>query len=194
MAEPTPEPTPEALTAVLIRNANVRTGPGTDHAVAYWLTAGDTVTVVGRNADGDWLRIEHADRPGWIAAALADLTAEEMTQPPADALATESPVEPTPEPVSAEPTPEPEPVAPEPTPETAEPTPDMPARTGTFPARDGDGQRRQRAHRNLAPTIPSTAKSGLETHCRSRAATPMAAGCSSRIPTTRRADSGSTRR
>lgn len=53
MAEPVPEPTPEDLKAVVNRNVNVRTGPGIGHAVAYWLTAGSEVTVVGRHADGD---------------------------------------------------------------------------------------------------------------------------------------------
>ena len=108
VAEPVPEPSPEELTAVVNQNANVRTGPSTDHAVAYWLTAGAEVTVVGRNADGDWLQIEHEDRPGWIFTALIDITAEGMAELP--------PEEPTPAPVAAEPPPEPEPVVePEPT-------------------------------------------------------------------------------
>ena len=38
MAEPAPEPILEDLMAAVNQNANVRTGPGTDHAVAYWLT------------------------------------------------------------------------------------------------------------------------------------------------------------
>ncbi|MCY3657732.1 MAG: SH3 domain-containing protein [Caldilineaceae bacterium] len=100
LADPVAEPTPEDLTAVVNRNANVRTGPGTDHAVAYWLTAGDAVTVTGRNADGSWLQIEHEDRPGWIFATLIDSAAEPMAKP-----ATKAP----PEAAAAEPTPEPEP-------------------------------------------------------------------------------------
>ena len=66
--EPTEEPVEELVaedpTAVVNRNASVLTGPSTDYAIAYWLTAGDEVTVVARNKAADWLRIEHEDRPG----------------------------------------------------------------------------------------------------------------------------------
>ena len=48
MAEPAPAPTPEGLTAVVNQKANVRTGPSTDYAVAFWLTAGAEGTVVGQ--------------------------------------------------------------------------------------------------------------------------------------------------
>ncbi len=52
--EPVAEPPAEDPIAVVNQNTNVRTGPSTDYAVAYRLTAGDEVTVVGRNEDGDW--------------------------------------------------------------------------------------------------------------------------------------------
>ncbi|MCY4521936.1 MAG: SH3 domain-containing protein [Caldilineaceae bacterium] len=118
MAEPAPAPTPEGLTAVVNQNANVRTGPSTDYAVAFWLTAGAEGTVVGRNADGTWLQIEHEDRTGWIFTALTDIAAEGMAElraaPPLEWAAAES---------APEPTPEPEPIV-EPTPETVAPTPE----------------------------------------------------------------------
>ena len=126
VVEPAPEPTPENLPAVVNQNANVRTGPGTDFAVAYWLTAGDTVTVVGLNAAGDWLQIEHEDRPGWIFAALTDIAAEGVAEQPAP--------EPAPEPVAADPIPEPEPMVeltPELTPETVAPAPEPALQTST---------------------------------------------------------------
>ena len=130
MAEPVPKPTPEDLAAVVNQNANVRTGPDTDHAVAYWLTAGAEVTVVGRNADGSWLQIEHEDRPGWIFTALLDIATEGAAKP------AEPAPEPTPEPaVVVEPTPEPspEPVAePEPTIEPT-PAPEPAPTTATWP-------------------------------------------------------------
>ena len=50
VADPVAEPTPEDLIAVVNQSANVRTGPSTDYGVAFWLTAGDEVVVVGRNA------------------------------------------------------------------------------------------------------------------------------------------------
>ncbi len=110
--EPAPEMPAEDLIAVVSQDANVRTGPSTDHAIAYWLAAGDEVLVVDRNEEGTWLQIEHQDRPGWIFAALTNI-ANEVAELPADA----PPAEPTSEPV-VEPTPEPEP-----TPEAVEPTP-----------------------------------------------------------------------
>ncbi len=128
--EPVEEPVTEDLTAVVNQNANVRTGPSTDYAIAYGLTAGDEVTVVARNEAGDWLQIEHEDRPGWIFAALTDTAAEGVAELPADAPpATQTP-EPVPEPV-VEPTPEPEP---EPTPEAVEPTPEPMPEPETPPA------------------------------------------------------------
>ena len=70
--EPVAEPTPEDPTAIVNQNANVRTGPGTSYPAAYWLHAGDEVTVVGRSEEGTWLQIEHQDRPGWISTRLVD--------------------------------------------------------------------------------------------------------------------------
>ena len=134
---PTAEPTlPQAL---VNQNANVRRGPGTVHAVAFWLHAGDAVTVVGRNADGTWLLIDNTSqvngigevRMGWIFAGLTDLPADRLaalavTTPAAEILAQiptliedgalpaatpTSTVTPEAAPAVAEPTPEPETVA-----------------------------------------------------------------------------------
>ena len=68
-------------------NLNVRSGPGTDNAVVAKLRAGDIVSVLGRNAAGDWLNICCVGTPagnGWVSAefitpafAAADL--EEVT-------------------------------------------------------------------------------------------------------------------
>ena len=87
--------------AVINQNANVRTGPGTDYAVAYWLTAGDEVTVVGRNDDGTWLQIEHQDRPGWISATLTGIATEGAAPPPAPAPEPVAEPKPTVEPTPA---------------------------------------------------------------------------------------------
>ena len=114
--EPTLEPASELpaedLLVVVSQNANVRTGPSTDHSIAYGLTVGNEVTVVGRTAAGTWLQIEHQDRPGWIFAALTDI-ADRVAELPADALPTPAAPDPT---VAAEPEPTPQP-AQEPTPE-----------------------------------------------------------------------------
>ena len=91
-AQPDAQPDAQPATAVVNQNANVRTGPSTDHSVAYWLIAGDTVAIVGASADGDWLQIEHQDRPGWIAIALVDfetatpVAAEAVPEPEAEVV------------------------------------------------------------------------------------------------------------
>ena len=108
VAEPEPERSPEAPTAVVEQNANVRTGPGTGHAVAYWLHAGDTVTVTGRNADSTWLQIEHRDRPGWISATLIDIATEGMAALPADTPPETAAAEPAQPEAAPEPEPAPE--------------------------------------------------------------------------------------
>jgi len=54
--------------AVLVVNANVRTGPGTLYPIMTVLTAGTQIQVIGRNKAGDWLVIHFpVDRVGWIA-------------------------------------------------------------------------------------------------------------------------------
>lgn len=53
------------------RDANLRSGPGTNYAVAATARNGDTFTVVGRTARGDWLRVTSARvADAWIAAFL----------------------------------------------------------------------------------------------------------------------------
>ncbi len=59
------------------------------------------MTVVGQNADGTWLQIEHQNRPGWIFAALTDIAAEGIVELPAEALPETAVVGPTPEPTVA---------------------------------------------------------------------------------------------
>ena len=52
-------------------NLNVRSGPSTDDAVLGKLRGSDTVTVLGRNAGGDWLYICCIGTPpanGWVSA------------------------------------------------------------------------------------------------------------------------------
>jgi uncharacterized protein YraI len=52
-------------------NLNVRSGPSTDTAVLGKLRGSDTVTVLGRNAGGDWLYICCIGTPasnGWVSA------------------------------------------------------------------------------------------------------------------------------
>jgi hypothetical protein len=70
--------------ATVIRGANLRGGPGTNHAIVGSAAAGQALAVVGRNAAGDWLRLADG---AWIAAFLVDGAAGGLpvvdSQPPA---------------------------------------------------------------------------------------------------------------
>jgi uncharacterized protein YraI len=54
---------------------NLRSGPGKDYGVLAVGAVGDTFAVVGRSADGAWLKVCCVkDAPVWLAADLVDVT------------------------------------------------------------------------------------------------------------------------
>jgi hypothetical protein len=65
--------TPGSLAAQTVATANnvanLRQGPGTDHAILGTTQIGQELVVVGRNATGDWYQL---DSGMWIAAFLVD--------------------------------------------------------------------------------------------------------------------------
>ena len=112
----------QVQTVTVTTDANVRAGPGTDHAARFWLPTNTEVVVTGRNADGTWLQIEHEGRTGWIFGALTDIGAEALAALPDTMPADMTAAEPAPTPETVAPTPEP---TPEPTVEpTVEPMPE----------------------------------------------------------------------
>ena len=63
---------------------NVRAGPGTGYAVLTTVTPGVALTVVARNAAGDWLRVAGATLPGgagWVSADLLEVKGDARTLP-----------------------------------------------------------------------------------------------------------------
>jgi hypothetical protein len=57
----------------VLKEMNLRAGPGTDYAVAGSLKAGEEVEAVGRNDDGSWLLVKTKDgTEAWISSS-ADL-------------------------------------------------------------------------------------------------------------------------
>ncbi len=64
----TPDPC-RALVPITNRNANLRTGPGTDYAIAGSMTACSSVQPGGRNDKGDWIQLHNKT---WIAVFLLD--------------------------------------------------------------------------------------------------------------------------
>jgi hypothetical protein len=72
---------------VLGNRARVRAGPGTDFNVLTSLSSGTEFIVLGRNEQGDWIRIELSDgMAGWVSAELVHLPVpiEELPVVPAD--------------------------------------------------------------------------------------------------------------
>lgn len=66
--QPEPPPPTEGLRATTQANLRLRSGPGTSFQILDVAPAGTVVAVTGRNASGDWIRVEYQGRVGWMAA------------------------------------------------------------------------------------------------------------------------------
>lgn len=95
-------------------NANLRTGPGTNYALAGSVQQGQALRINGRNAAGDWVQL---DSGSWIAVFLVNGVPTGLNVVEAPALPTPVPIPPTatsaPAPPTATPVPA-QPVAPPP--------------------------------------------------------------------------------
>ena len=73
---PSPAPTPTRSTSaaaatVASTTANVRSGPSTAYPVVATLQKGDAVDIIGKNADGTWVRIELAGQSqAWVSVSI----------------------------------------------------------------------------------------------------------------------------
>ena len=97
---PTPQPTPTPSKALLVVNGtyNVRTGPGTNYGLAGQVQAGQTLEIVGKNADSTWWQICCVDgEKVWISASLAP------AQGPTGAVAVAADIPPAPTPAPQRP-------------------------------------------------------------------------------------------
>jgi dienelactone hydrolase len=54
-----------------IDNVNLRAAPNTNSAVVGQLRIGQSLPVIGRNADASWWRVRTEDGPAWIAASVS---------------------------------------------------------------------------------------------------------------------------
>ncbi len=59
-------------TATILRNANLRSGPGTHHTISGGASQGDQVEIIGCNATCDWYELASGE---WIATFLVELVA-----------------------------------------------------------------------------------------------------------------------
>lgn len=89
-----------STSGVVNRTANVRAGPGTTYAIVGRATEGEAITIVQRNAAGDWYQIGDEQ---WIAAFLVDVTTTTLI-PTATVAVGRSPVPATPQPTATGPT------------------------------------------------------------------------------------------
>jgi uncharacterized protein YraI len=70
VATPTPAPVP-ATPATVTTNANVRGGPGTEFPIIGGTVTGQSVNIVGRNADSTWYLLDFENiATGWVSAEL----------------------------------------------------------------------------------------------------------------------------
>ena len=49
---------------------NIRSGPGTDHAVVGQMQPNESLSIIGRNADSSWWQVSTPDGPAWVAASV----------------------------------------------------------------------------------------------------------------------------
>jgi hypothetical protein len=84
MPSPTASPTATVTPGVAVvrpgpaQGLNVRSGPGTTYPVLATLPAGSRLTLVGRDADGQWVEVccVAGDRYGWVLAELVELAGD----------------------------------------------------------------------------------------------------------------------
>jgi hypothetical protein len=74
----TPGAANSEVEATVLSNVNLRGGPGTNYAVVGSVPANSTVTVIGRNEDGDWLQVKSdAAEQVWVTADAALIKIDE---------------------------------------------------------------------------------------------------------------------
>ena len=103
LATPTPEvtatdPAPTAISAptsdakvTVLGEMNIRSGPSTEYEVIGDAVAGEEFAITGKNADGNWWRIDFRGETGWIYAPFV-VAAEAEDVPVVGAALTETPV------------------------------------------------------------------------------------------------------
>jgi hypothetical protein len=110
-APPTETPTSEAESVVTAgeSNVNLRNGPSTDYEMAGTLSPGESLEIVGRNADSSWWQVSIPDGLAWVAARVVTVSnvddsipIAEAPPPPIQPTPTEPPPQPTAEPTQPE--------------------------------------------------------------------------------------------
>jgi uncharacterized protein YraI len=145
-ATPTNAASPTAPPNAIVNNdtLNMRAGPSAQYALVGSYPRGTELKVTGKNAAGDWLKVETPDgRSGWMSAQLLEINVNLAGVPVVDApalpTATKAPTarpRPQPTPIPQAPTPIPEPPTATPVPPT--PIPEPPTATPVPPTNTPD--------------------------------------------------------
>ncbi len=61
---------PQPIVTAGQRNVNIRSGPGTHYPIIGGLLAGQSLEIVGRNADFSWWQVSTPNGLGWVAARV----------------------------------------------------------------------------------------------------------------------------
>lgn len=79
-------PMPSLINATVKTEAlNFRAGPGVEYAIIGQLQQGDVAAIIGQNPGGDWLKIEHEGKIGWVAKAYVEAPTEVVMVPVVEA-------------------------------------------------------------------------------------------------------------
>jgi hypothetical protein len=79
---PAPTATPSITALVNAAMVNVRSGPGVDFAVLAGVKQDESIILLGRNADGSWLKMKTAaDQMGWVSSPYITLPVDLMSIP-----------------------------------------------------------------------------------------------------------------
>ncbi len=73
-ATATASATPTPLLAVVLKGANLRSGPGMDFGVIGGAAAGDSLSIIGRSDSGEWVQVSTGE---WIYAELVQIAEPE---------------------------------------------------------------------------------------------------------------------
>lgn len=76
-SSPTPAPAtpqPSGTIVTTVSNLNLRTGPAANTPSLLVIPRGQDATVIGRNADGSWLRVTYSNVTGWVSSRFVTAT------------------------------------------------------------------------------------------------------------------------
>jgi len=82
---PRPTDTPTPMVGTIATEAlNLRDGPGMEYAIIDRLVQGNVISIIAQDPEGDWLKVEHKGKIGWVAKTYVEMPAEVAMIPTAE--------------------------------------------------------------------------------------------------------------